>query len=63
MLKPQVVVNLLPELRIGVDLTARSRWVRKRFVADEELFRQLALSVSGFRSETHEFHNGLSAFS
>ena len=60
MLNPQVIMNLLPELRIGVDLTGRSRWVGKRFMPDAELFLQLALSVSAFRSETNEFHNGLS---
>src|SRR5215831_2315192 len=63
MLNPQVIMNLLPELRIGVDLTGRSRWVGKRFMADAEFFLQLALSVSAFRSETNEFHNGLSVFS
>ena len=60
MLNPQVIVDLLPELRIGVDLTGRSRWVGKRFMADGELFLQLALSVGAFRSETNEFHKRLS---
>jgi len=63
MLNPQVIMNLLPELRIGVDLTGRNRWVGKRFMADAELFPQLALSMSAFHSETNEFHNGLSVFS
>jgi len=59
MLNPQVIMNLLPELRIGVDLTGRNRWVGKRFMADAELFPQLALSVSAFHFETNEFHNGV----
>ena len=31
MLDPQVLVNLLPELRVRVDLLGRSRWVGKGF--------------------------------
>src|SRR6516162_420493 len=63
MLNPQVIMNLLPLLCIGVDLTGHSRWVGKRFMADAELFPQSALSMSAFHSETNEFHNGLSIFS
>ena len=56
MLNSQVIMNLLPELRIGVDLMGRSRWVAKRFMANSELFLQLALFVNALRSETNEFH-------
>jgi len=63
MLNPQVIMNLLPELRIGVNLTVGSRWAGKRFMADAGLFFPLALSVSAFPSETNEFHNDLSVFS
>ena len=60
MLNPQVIMNLLPELRIGVDLTGRSRCLGERFIAGAELFLQLALSASALRSETNEFHKRLS---
>ena len=62
MLNSQIIMNLLPELCIGVDLTGHSRWVGKRFMADAELFPQLALSVSALRSETNKFHKRLSVF-
>jgi len=52
MLNPQVIMNLLPKLRIGVDLTRRSRWVGKRFMCRP--------SASALRSETNEFHKRLS---
>ena len=63
MLNPQIIMNLLAKLPIGVDLMGRSRWVGKRFMADAELFLQLALFVSAFRSETHELHKRLSVLS
>jgi hypothetical protein len=31
MLDPQVVVNLLPELGVGVDLVSHGRWFGERF--------------------------------
>ena len=31
MLGPQVVVNLLPELGVGVDLVRRANWLGERF--------------------------------
>jgi hypothetical protein len=30
-LNPKVVVNLLPELRVSVDLMMQRRWLRERF--------------------------------
>jgi len=58
MLYPEVVVNLLSELRVGVDLMRplrwlgeRSRWLARRFIAS---------SASALRSETNEFHDCLS---
>jgi hypothetical protein len=60
MLDPEVVVNLLPELRKGVDLMRRGRrlgerlwWLARRFV-------YFASSASAVRSETNEFHTCLS---
>ena len=32
MLDPEVVVNLLPEFRVGVDLMRRGRWLVERFM-------------------------------
>ena len=63
MLGPEVVVNLLPELRVRVDLMGRSRWVGKRFTCRAGWFVWVALSASALRSETNEFHKRLSAFS
>ena len=48
MLNPQVVVNLLPELRVRVDLMERSCWAGS--------FAWVALSASVLCSETNEFH-------
>ena len=63
MLDPQVVVDLLPELRVRVDLMGRSRWIGKGFMCRAGWFVWVALSVSALRSETNEFHKRLSAFS
>ena len=60
MLNPQVIMNLSAELGISVDLTGRSRRVGKRFIIDPKWFFPLGSPVSAFRSETNEFHNGLS---
>jgi hypothetical protein len=32
MLDPEVVVNLFPELSVGVDLMRRGRWLSERFI-------------------------------
>lgn len=55
MLDPEVVVNLLPELRVGVDLRC-GRWLGERFMGSAVRFVQVTLSASAFRSETNEFH-------
>jgi hypothetical protein len=62
MLDPQVVVNLLPELSVGVDLMGRSRWVNNGFDCRAGGSVWFALSVNAFRSETNEFHKRLSVF-
>jgi hypothetical protein len=58
MLDPEIVVNLLPELRVSVDLVRRPRWLgeRLRWLAR----RFIASPVSTLRSETNEFHKRLS---
>ena len=58
MLDPEIVVNLLPELRVGVDLVRRPRWLgeRLRWLAR----RFVASPASALRSETNEFHKRLS---
>ena len=63
MLDPQVVVDLLPELRVRVDLMWRNHWVGKGLASGAGWFVQIALSASAFHSETNEFHKLLSAFS
>ena len=61
MLDPQVIMNLLPKLRIGVDLTGRSRCLGEGLVCRAGWFVWVALCASAFRSETNEFHKLLSA--
>ena len=56
MLDPEVVVNLLPELRVGLDLMRRGRRLGERFMGGAGRFVQVTLSASVFRSETNEFH-------
>jgi hypothetical protein len=63
MLDPKVVVNLLPELREGMDLMGRSRWVGKGFTRRAGWFVWVTLYASALPSETNEFHKRLSAFS
>jgi hypothetical protein len=62
MLDPEVVVNLLPELRVGVDLVRNSHWLGERLRWLARWFVYLAPSVSALRSETNEFHNFLSIY-
>src|SRR4029077_11943653 len=59
MLDPEVVVNLLPKLGVGVDLVRRGHWLGERFRYDAWRFIQLASSMSARRSETNEFHKRL----
>jgi hypothetical protein len=61
MLEPEVVVNLSPELRVGVDLMSRDRWLGERFSGCAGPFVWPAFSVSALRSETNEFHKRLSS--
>ena len=60
MLDPEVVVNLLPELGVGVDLIMRIRWPGERFIGVAGPFVQLGTSVTALHSETNEFHKRLS---
>jgi hypothetical protein len=55
MLDPQVVVNLLPKLGVGVDLVRLGRRSAGRF-------GQLSWSIDVLRSETNEFHKRLFLF-
>ena len=57
MLDPEVIVNLLPELGIGVDLMMHSSWIGERFA---RRFVQLSASVNALHFETNEFHKRLS---
>jgi hypothetical protein len=59
-LNPKIVVNLLPELRVSVDLLMQGRWLGERFMCGAGWFAWLALSLSALRSETNEFHKRLS---
>jgi hypothetical protein len=54
-------VNLLPELRVTVDLMTQGRWLGERFVRRGGWFARLGLSVSALPSETNEFHKRLSS--
>jgi len=56
MLDPEVVVNLLPELGVGVDLMHGS-WLGDRFASP---FMQLGAPVSALHFNTNEFHRCLS---
>jgi hypothetical protein len=56
MLAPQVAVDLLPKVGVGVNLVRRNRCLGRSFMADAEWFLQLVLSVSAFRSQSNEFH-------
>ena len=60
-LNPEVVVNLLPELHVGMDLMMQGRCAGERFTCGAGWFVQLALSLSALRSETNEFHKRLSS--
>jgi hypothetical protein len=62
MLEPEVIVNLLPELLVGMDPMMRSRWPGETFVDGIGWSVQLASFVSALGSETNEFHNPLSIF-
>jgi hypothetical protein len=62
MLDPEVVVNLLPELGVGVDLMMRGHWPGETFVGGTGWSVQLASFVSALGSETNEFHKCLSIF-
>ena len=56
MLDPQVVVNLLPELGVGVDLVRCGHWLDETFKCDLGRIVQIASSVSALCSETNELH-------
>ena len=60
MLDPEIVVNLLPKLGVGVDLMRSERWLGDRFRCSAGRFVRSALSVSALPSETNEFHKRLS---
>ena len=60
MLDSEIVVNLLPELRVGVDLMRRGRWFGERSIVGAGCVALLGASVSAFHSETNEFHKRLS---
>jgi hypothetical protein len=63
MLDPEIVMNLLPKLRVGVDLMRSGRWLGERFRGGAGRFVRSALSVSALLSETNEFHKRLSIWS
>src|SRR5215472_612784 len=54
MLRPQVVVNLLPELRVCVNL------MRRGFMVGAGCLVQLGASLRTLHLETNEFHKRLS---
>ena len=60
MLDPQVVMNLLPELAVGVDLMMRGRCSGETSVGGTGWSIQPGLFVSAPGSETNEFHKRLS---
>jgi len=62
MLYPKIVVNLLPELGIGVDLMRRVCWLGERTVFGAGCPVQLGVSVRTLDSETNEVHKRLSIF-
>jgi hypothetical protein len=59
MLDPEVVVNLLPKLGVGVDLVRYRPWLGQRFKGGAGRLVRLASSVSALRSGTNEFHKRL----
>jgi hypothetical protein len=61
-LDPQVVVNLLPELRVGVDLMRRVCWLGERSMVGAGCLVPLGVSVRTLDSETNEVHKRLSIF-
>ena len=63
MLDPQIVVNLLPKLGVGVDLMRSAGWFGDGFRCSAGLFVRSAVSVSALPSETNEFHKRLSIWS
>jgi len=54
-------MNLLPELRVSVDLLMQGYWLGERFMCGAGWFAWLALSVNALRSKANEFHNPLSS--
>jgi hypothetical protein len=56
MLNPEVVVNLLPKLGVGVDFVRVGHWFAERFNHGARRLIQFASSVSALSSETNEFH-------
>ena len=56
MLNPQIVVNLLPKLGVGVNLARHGHWLGERFKCSGGRFVELAPSMSALSSETNEFH-------
>jgi len=60
MLNPKIVVNLLPELRVSVDLLMQGRWLGERFMCAPGRFAKLSVFVRALRSQTNEFHKRLS---
>jgi hypothetical protein len=63
MLDPEIVVNLLPKLGVGVDLMRSKRWLGDRFRCSAGRFVRFALSVSALPTETNKFHKRLSIWS
>jgi len=63
MLDPEILVNLLPELRVRVDLERRGHWLAERFGYGSGPFIQLGSSVHALRCEINEFHKCLSSWS
>lgn len=62
MLDPQVVVNLLPELRVGVNLMRRGCRPGERFMGAPGRLVQPGVSVRTLHFETNEFHKRLSVW-
>ena len=56
MLDPQVMVNLLPELGVGLDLVRHGHWLDGAFKCGKQRLVYLAWSVSALCSETNELH-------
>src|SRR5262245_35629824 len=62
MLGSEVIVNLLPELIVGMDPMIRGHWPGETFVGGTGWSVQFASFVSAPGSETNEFHKRLSIF-